>query len=375
MRKEDFYTSFRLQCLDVKELSLIQFDRSLATLKSLGADEHLKKVDRIIATGCGDSHLAAASAAGAFEYFVPEIAYEAPTAMDFTRFMPMKEEPNTLVIGISVSGSPSRVVETLERAKKYGCLTFGLTDKVDSRVGQSAKYVYHTNTPAGDNVAGLRTYYASMVSLFVLAAYIKQLKTGKEQMSGLKALIGQYRDEVYAGIEETDEICFQTALSWKDKTLFEVTADGPLFLTGKFISAKMAELSGDVCANIDSENYFHVNGMMYPGTQIAEINLLMSDEENVDRIVEAINAQVGRDKRSSIVFCDKQPSELGVTQEVGYCPLPRPPKGHRYLLPLFAYLPAALLAAYRAAVIGEPFFRGGKTVPFMTLSKNPVRVV
>ena len=44
-----------------------------------------------------------------------------------------------------------------------------------------------------------------------------------------------------------------------------------MFFCGKFIAAKFAELSGDVCSVIDSENYFHVNSLMYPGEDIGEI--------------------------------------------------------------------------------------------------------
>lgn len=376
MRKEDYFNNFRLQCLDLETLSMMQFDRSVASLQALRLDDRLRKIDRIIATGCGDSYLAAVSSVGAFSHFLPDVVYEAPVAVEFTRFSTFAQlEPSTLVVGISVSGSPARVVEVLKRGRKYGCLTLALTDKPESPVGISAEHVYHTNTPTGDNVAGLRTFYASMVSLFVLAAYINELRTGKEQVPKLRAQVEAYKNAVYRDINDVDDVCFQTALAWKHKKLFEVTADGPLFQIGKFISAKFAELSGDVCAVIDSENYFHVNGMMYPGEEIAEINLVVSDEANVGRLVEAVNAQVRRDKRSSIVFSDRVPDELGINQEVSFCMLAVPIATERYLLPLFAYIPAAILASYRAAVIGEPYFRGGAFFPMMNLSGNPVRVI
>lgn len=230
MQREKYFNNFRLQCLDVETLSMIQFDRSVASLKALGLEKELAGVNRIIATGCGDSYLAAISASGAFAHFLPQVNYEAPYAIDFTRFEPFKEaQPKTLVIGISVSGGPSRVVEVLKRGNKYGCLTLGLTDNPDSRVAKAAAHVYHTNTPKGDNMAGLRTYYASMISLFVLAAYISELTTGESRLPQLRAQVEAYRNEVYGSIDEVDEICFQTALAWKDKTLFEITADGPPF--------------------------------------------------------------------------------------------------------------------------------------------------
>ena len=115
--------------------------------------------------------------------------------------------------------------------------------------------------------------------------------------------------------------------------------------------------------------------MMYPGAEIAEMNLLASDEDNRERLVEAVNAQAGRDQRASMVFCDKAPKALGIQQNVSHCKLAVPQKSERFLLPLFAYIPGAILASYRAAVIKEPYFRGGAFTQAMTLSSNPVVIV
>ena len=51
---------------------------------------------------------------------------------------------------------------------------------------------------------------------------------------------------------------------------------------------------------------------------------------------------------------EKIPSEKGAVLNV-----PVPEKEWHFLLPLYSYLPGSLFAAYRAAVLGEPFFRGG----------------
>lgn len=375
MDKIYFNNGLRMQCLDVHPLSMEQFDRSVESFRKILSMKEIQKATRIIASGCGDSYLAAAEAKEAFAQYLPDVEYEAPTCMEACRYMDFEENAeSTVVVGISVSGGTARVVEMLERGKKYGCTTIALTDVPESQVGKAAELLYHTNSPAGDNISGLRTYYVSMISLYVMAAVMAEVRTGKEFVEELREQVSGYCEAFFADIEKIDDICFETALSWKQKKSFEVTADGPLFYCGRFISAKIAELSGDTCSVIDSENYFHVNSLMYPGEFIGEMDLIVSDEENVDRLVAAANAQV-KGGRDVIVFCDRKPEEVGITESVIYCPIAVPCKEFRFLLPLFAYIPASILASYRATTIGEPFFRGGGGRIHSTIGTNPIRVI
>lgn len=376
MYKKYFNNGLRMQCLDVESLSMVQFDRSVASFAGLLPAEKIRNAKRIIATGCGDSYLAAAEARGAFARYLPDVEYETPTGIETGRYIEIAEqEPDTILVAISVSGGPARVSEALLRGNAHGCTTVALTDNPESRAARSAQYLYHTNTPAGDNISGLRTYYVSMISMYVMAAAMAEIRTGKQYLPELRTRVEEYRTAFFRDIMHIDDICFRTALAWKKRRFFEVTADGPLFFCGKFIAAKMAELSGDVCAVIDSENYFHVNSILYPGSEISEMNLIVSYENNVDRIADTVNAQVKRNGRSVIVFSDKEPAQLGITEEVTWCPMAVPPREFGFLTPLFAYIPASILASYRATTIGEPFFRGGETISNMTLGTNPVKIL
>ncbi|MEA4897203.1 MAG: SIS domain-containing protein [Christensenellaceae bacterium] len=376
MQKNDFNNTLRMQCLDVEALSMVQFDRSVASFHGLLPNETVKRVKRIVATGCGDSFLAAAEARAAFAKYLPDVEYETPTAIEAGRYADFADdEPDTVVVALSVSGSPARIAEILERGNRHGCVTIALTDAAKSRAAKTAKLLYHTNTPAGDNVSGLRTYYVSMISLYVMAAAMAEIRTGKAHLQDLKEQVAAYKDAFFAQIGAIDDICFKTAVAWKQKKVFEVMADGPMFFCGKFIAAKFAELSGDVCSVIDSENYFHVNSLMYPGEDIGEMAIIASYEANVDRIADTVNSQAGRGKRDVILFSDKGPGELGITEKVTHCPMPVPPAGYGFLLPLLAFIPASILASYRAATIGEPFFRGGGSFPSMTLGDNPIVIL
>lgn len=376
MHKMYFNNGLRRQCLDVEPLCMEQFTRSVSSFCGLLPESTIKNIKRIVATGCGDSYLAAAEAKGAFAKYLPDVEYEALPAMEVSRYLNFEEqEPDTIVVGISVSGGPARVAEVLERGNKHGCTTVALTDSLSSRAASTAKYTYHTKTPAGDNISGLRTYYVSMISMYIMAAAMAEVRTGDKYLDDLKDHVEKYCKRFYQDIETMDDVCFEAALKWRSKRFFEVTADGPLFYCGKFISAKFAELSGDVCSVIDSENYFHVNSIMYPGENIGEMVLIASCDGNVSRIADTVNSQVTKHNRSVIVFCDKRPDEIGITESVSYCPMPVPEREYSFLIPLFAYIPAAILASYRATTIGEPFFRGGATRSHMTLGTNPIKVI
>ena len=65
--------------------------------------------------------------------------------------------------------------------------------------------------------------------------------------------------------------------------------------------------------------------MMYPGENIGEMSIVVSDAANADRIADTVNNQVSRSKHDVIVFCDLTPDKVGITQKVTHCPLPVPP--------------------------------------------------
>ncbi len=375
MNKMYFNNGLRLQCLDVEGLCMEQLRRSVASFQNLLPIEKIKNAKRIIASGAGDSFLAAAESKGAFARYLPDVRYEAPSGIEAGRYLEMeKEETDTIVVGISVGGGTARVSEILRRGVKHGCCAIALTDNPNSLAAHSGNYLYHTNTPVGDNISGLRTYYVSMISLYVMAAAMGEIRTGKPFLKELEQQVEKYRNEFFRNISQMDDICFEKALAWRKKKYFEVTADGPMFWCGKFLSAKMAELSGDVCSVIDSENYFHVNGLLYPAEEIGEMNLVSGCDENVDRITETINSQV-KAGRNVIVFSDLEPVGMGITQQVTWCPMAVPEEEYSFLLPLFSYIPGSILASYRATLMGEPFFRGGGGMPYMTLGSNPIQVI
>ena len=359
--KKYYSNTFRLQCLDVDPLTMDQFDRSVESVgKILEKDPAFLTSKHIIGTGCGDSILATAVCRDACAYYLPDVTFEAIVALELSRFYNMEAcDKNTIIVAASVSGGINRTNECLARGNKNGLVTVAMTDNAESKSAKTAKILYHVNSPVGDNNAGNRTYFVNILSFIILMAAMAELRTGRSYLPELREQVKKYHDAFFAEFEAMDDFLFKKAFEWKEKKFFEIVADNALFWSARFISAKLAEVPGDLCSVVDSENYMHVNSIMYPGSWFGEMNMICSYENNVSRIADTINNQVKRNGRDVLVFADKAPEELGITEKVDYLHVPVPEKEWHFLLPLYSYLPGSLFAAYRAAVLGEPFFRGG----------------
>lgn len=376
-RKFYFQDSFYAQCMDVDPLTMEQFDRSVEGVRKIMDHPMMKQAKHVIGTGCGDSNIAAFAVKEAFAHYLPEVEYEGVEAIELSRHYEYPEDcGDTMALFISVSGRIYRTIEALLQCRRHGVTTVAITDSPKSRTAAEADILYYENSPKGDNNAGLRTYYVNVMSAIILAAAMAEVRTGKACLAELREQVQRYHDAFFAEIDRIVECCFDTAIHWMDKKYLGIVGDGPMFWAGKFIQAKVIELSGDACAVIDSENYLHVNILMGPGEEIGELVLINSSDDNVSRIADTVNQMVQRGKREVLVFCDRLPEEIGITEAVRYCPMPASDKGYQFLSQIYAYLPGAIFAGFRHTTIGEPMFRGGMDPTiFIPTYYSPIDVV
>lgn len=352
------YTENKLRnlCRSLDDQAITQFDFALAHFRGLLPDEKLRRIDRIILSGCGDSYLACVEALQAFSFYLGDgCQVMAPGIIEATRYLPLEEqEPNTLIVAVSAGGGSARVVELLERGKKHGCMTVALTHNAESRVAKAADYIYLTKI--APDAPGLGSYYASMLSLLILAAVLSEVRSGdtKACTELLEALL-EYHVLFMRRFDRIDEDCQAAAEEMKSAKGFEVIADGPQFACAEFVSAKFAEASGDKCTVIDSENFFHVNNMIAPELAYGTMLLAWSDEANIGRIADAAMFAYSKG-RYVFLICDKEPSEVGISAPVGFCRIPLPREDYRFLGLLYAYIPGTLLASYRAVQQGSAYF-------------------
>lgn len=376
-RKFYFQDSFYAQCMDVDPLTMDQFDRSVASVKRIMNEPIFKTCKHIVGVGCGDSNIAAFAVKDAFEHYLPDVEYEGVEAIEMSRHYDYPSDCSDMAaLLISYSGGVIRTMEAMKQCQKHGVTTIGVTANAESQTGKECDILYYTNNPPGDNNAGLRTYYSNVISCIILAAAMAELRTGMSYIPELRAQVQKYHDKFFAEMEQISETCFRAAIRCLDKKIIEVTADGHNFWAGKFIQAKVLELSGDACSVIDSENYMHVNSHMHPGAEIVNLVIINSNDGNVANIVNSTNAMVNQGGRDVLLFSDKQPQELGVTEPVLYCQMPVPDKDWNFLAPAYAYLPGSIFAGFRHTTLGEPMFRGGMDVSFFPATYcSPLEVV
>ncbi|MCC8103286.1 MAG: SIS domain-containing protein [Clostridiales bacterium] len=376
-RRFYFQDSFFAQCTDVDPLTMDQFDRAANNVKEIIGNPIFRTATHIIGTGCGDSNIAAFAVKEAFAYYLPDVKYEAVEAIELSRHYDYEEDGSeAIALFISVSGRIFRTIEALRQCKRHGIITVAVTDSPDSETAKEADILFYENAPAGDNNAGLRTYYINVISTIILAAAMAEMRTGKACLPQLREQLQSYHDLFFADWEKMADSCFAAAIHWMDKKYLGLTADGAMFWAAKFVQAKVIELSGDACAVIDSENYMHVNILMGPGEAYGEMVIINSNDDNVSRIADTVNNMVKRGAREVLVFSDQTPENLGITEEVAYCRMPVPPKEWNFLASIYAYLPGALFAGFRHTTIGEPMFRGGMDPTiFIPTYFSPIEVV
>ncbi len=386
MTKAQYDNPLRRQCFDLPNMIPVQFRNSLESVSGLLdtiPSERMNKIRKILVTGCGDSWLAAVEAKPAFKKYLrgTGVTMEPLRAIDAARYHNFaSDSSDTMVVAISASGNTARIVEIVSRAEKYGAISLALTNAPGAAAAQAAEYVYLTQTPEfPDKMPGLRSYVASLLSLLVMAAVLGEHYSKKTGMvAELHDQLLAYNNEFASKLEAVDDTAYDVAGKWQDQKSFEIIADGPLFATGEFVAAKYAELSGDLCTVIDSENYMHVNSMIMPKEAYSSLIMVFSDEDNLSRVKKTTEVAVTRDHRPVYLVSDQTPEQLEIDAVVDYSVIPLPAKDLRFLASLYAFIPGSLVASYHSALIEEPYFRGGGKFfdpTINTLKTNPIVVL
>lgn len=84
---------------------------------------------------------------------------------------------NSLVIGISQSGSAQDVLEVLQSAKSQGAITIGITNTEDSVVAKESQYHLFCNAGKENSVAATKTF---LTQLYLATALVKEISGSKQ---------------------------------------------------------------------------------------------------------------------------------------------------------------------------------------------------
>ena len=230
-----------------------------------------ESIHRVYTVGDGDSYHAALSSEMAFNEYA-KISYFPQSAMKFLEYgadyIPVNFPRDTLVVGISASGGSSRVVQSLERAKKVSDIitVAALVGNPDSRVANAAEKVISAKIPELGRTPGIRTYTASLMGLIALAIRIGEIKRHftMDKANQLRQEIIDMGDIVEKTYQASIEPAQEAAKLCKDAPFISYVGTGPSFGTAFFSSAKVVESAGVFSVAQDPEEWAHVERFCYP---------------------------------------------------------------------------------------------------------------
>lgn len=319
-----------------------------------------KSIERVFVMGCGDPHHAALGCELAFEHLTG-LPCEPMTALQFGRYaagyLPQPSYGSNLVIGISVSGAVARTIEALRMANDAGAMTMALTATADSPITRHAQRIISSAAPGfpepeGVHTPGVRSYLANQLALLMIAVRIGEARgylLGDEADNLVKEI-----DGLSLAAEKTVAICTQLASSlaeeWKDAKEFVFVGGGPNYASALFSAAKIIEASGDSAIGQETEEWTHLQ--YFCRERNTPTFFITAAQRDDSRIVEA--ALAARTIRRRVAAVAPESATLLNQYADRWLPFAHV---REMFSPLLAAIPGTLFAAYRAEVLGEPFFR------------------
>lgn len=363
MNKKDYQNTIGLQIEDLRTLAGIQaekcFDRR--KLESLLDRTAYQSIQRVVMSGCGDSYSAVGAMRAAFQTHSGLEYVDTPDPMEFCRFYSTAEitkrytPQETLVIAVSASGSADRIVEILSKGNSTGAHTMLISNNPESKGAKAARYLFNVETPAGCNSPGLRSYFASMIAVTALGAYIglAQGHISEARFDEIKESVASCVKEFMTCYDRIDDQMFELAQAWKTFERFEVIGDWNEAFSAQFVEEKIIECAGVHCTHADSEDWCHINYHLRNPQSVGTVFIVNAKAPDFDRMVYTVRSAVDV-QRPVLVVTDAEKKEFPAQAVVCRLPAVR----EAWLSPLVDFAPGSMLGAYVAAVSGKLFFGG-----------------
>jgi glucosamine--fructose-6-phosphate aminotransferase (isomerizing) len=212
----------------------------------------VEDVENVYMVGCGDSFYAA-EAARLFFMEHTGLHVEAVESLEFSRYLVNYLPANSAVIGISNSGTVTRTIESVVRAREKGAKTFAVTTRDTNDLAKAAETTLIVNSPPNIKqqpdgklvvTPGTLTYTASLTGVFsaALAFGRKHGLISGEELEAQVQEIESIGDAIEATIENVEAPSREYAESLRNKRpRMIVLGGGPNYPTAKFNVAKMYE--------------------------------------------------------------------------------------------------------------------------------------
>jgi len=308
----------------------------------------MEKIERLHIVACGTSWHSALIG----KFLIESIA-RLPVEVDYGseyRYRDPIVSDRVLAVGISQSGETADTLSAMEAAKERGARLFSVCNVLGSQATRISEGVIYTHAGPEIGVASTKAFTTQIVALYLLALYLRQVKTGKVER--------HYLDELSRLPHAVDEVLRRQESHMDELARRYFRAENFLYL-GRGINYPIA-LEGAL--KLKEISYIHAEG--YPAGEMKHGPIALIDEDmpvvaiaTGDPVGEKVKSNMQEVKaRDGIVIAitDRDPEEFG-----GICDeLIEVPSLSPRLQPIVNVIPLQLLAYFigvrRGADVDQP---------------------
>jgi len=354
---QEQFKAFCEQTRSLGELVKTESDAIAARARLLLRMEDVYAVRQIILTGSGDSYFAALAAAPALRAWTG-LPVNAMLSMEASRYVDNGRPPRSgrnrgmLVIAISSSGEVARLIEAVQRLRRFGALTVAITGDNDSRLGQSAESVLNIAIPSAGSGPGGRSYVASLLGVLHLGVRIAEMLMcmTMEQAEQLRRDLTLLNEPLTRMAAQCAEPVAEFVRSWDSVFAVDCIGSGPALASAHYAAAKLVEAAGLHAAAQDAEEFHH-------------LNYFVDDPQRVPVILFAPSQALSRTRTRELagILTPLGRPYLVITDAADFAPAGHSlvlPEVDEFFAPLLHAVPATLLAAHAALRRGSVHFRG-----------------
>ncbi len=307
--------------------------------------ENIKKLNRVQIVACGTSLHAAMVGKYILEDFCG-IAVDVEPSSEYIYRKTVTDE-HTLVIGVSQSGETADTITAIKQSKERDSHILIITNRPDSTMAREADSLISVCAGIEVSVAATKSYMAQLVSFYLLALYMAEIKGSMEKETLVKLKkdlikLPEKADEILSH-ENVVKACARTYANAKN---FVYIARGINFPTALEGALKLKEIS-------------YINATGYPAGELKHGPIAMLDEtlpvlsimmkgKVYDKILSNSEEAKARDAKM-IALTNSTDEKLDDL----FDNIIRIPETDEYLSPILAIIPLQLLAYYIAEFLGK----------------------
>jgi glucosamine--fructose-6-phosphate aminotransferase (isomerizing) len=312
------------------------------------SEEDLKAIERIHIVACGTSWHA-----GLVGKFLIEHIARVPVQVDYGseyRYRDPIVDEHVLAVGISQSGETADTLSAMEAARERGARLFTVCNVLGSQATRISEGVIYTHAGPEIGVASTKAFTTQLVALYLLALYLRQVRTGSIDRA--------YLDDLAHLPQAVNEVILKQEAHMEELARKYFRAENFLYL-GRGINYPIA-LEGAL--KLKEISYIHAEG--YPAGEMKHGPIALIDE-NMPVVAIATGDQVFEKAKSNmqevkardgvvIALTDRDPEEMGgICDEIIQVPTVSP-----LLQPIVNVIPLQLLAYFtgvrRGADVDQP---------------------